>query len=47
MNIYGYDEFGNPLYYEVKTGNSWSSVDDSIYAHIDGGKDNPGLFTAK
>lgn len=37
-NLYGYDNLGRPLYYKcygVKA------------AHIDGGKDNPGLFTAK
>ena len=38
-NIYGYDHLGNPLYYYC--GKS------SDAAHIDGGKENPGLFTAK
>ena len=38
-NLYGYDKEGNPLYYYC------SSHGDA--AHIDGGKDNPGLFTAK
>ena len=38
-NLYGYDENGNPLYYYCP--------DDYRAAHIDGGKDNPGLFTAK
>lgn len=38
-NLYGYDEDGNPLYYFCDFGAS--------SAHIDGGKDNPGLFTAK
>lgn len=38
-NLYGYDDNGNPLYYLC--GNS------SDAAHIDGGKDNPGLFTVK
>ena len=38
-NLYGYDEKGNPLYYYCGY--------DGNYAHIDGGKDNPGLFTAK
>lgn len=38
-NIYGYDTNGRPLYYYC--GKS------SDYARIDGGKDNPGLFTAK
>ena len=38
-NLYGYDKNENPLYYECP--------DDGRAAHIDGGKDNPGLFTAK
>jgi len=38
-NIYGYDSQGNPLGY-------WCE-DSFKAAHIDGGKDNPGLFTAK
>ena len=38
-NLYGYDANGNPLYYYCS--------DDGSAAHIDGGKDNPGLFTAK
>ena len=38
-NLYGYDQYGNPLYYQCGT--------DSFAAHVDGGKDNPGLFTAK
>ena len=38
-NLYGYDEYGNPLYYYCGY--------DGNYAHIDGGKDNPGFFTAK
>ncbi len=38
-NIYGYDENGTPLYYYCSDGGD--------AAHIDGGKDNPGLFTAK
>lgn len=38
-NLYGYGEDGNPLYYNCPT--------DGSAAHIDGGKDNPGLFTAK
>jgi hypothetical protein len=38
-NIYGYDQEGNPLEYYCN--------DDSSAAHIDGGKDWPGLFTAK
>ena len=38
-NLYGYDKNGNPLYYYC--------ADDGTAAHIDGGKDNPGLFTAK
>lgn len=38
-NFYGYDENGKSLYYWCT--NSRES------AHIDGGKDNPGLFTAK
>jgi len=38
-NIYDYDANGNPVYYYCDSnGNA---------AHIDGGKDNPGLFTAK
>ena len=38
-NLYGYDSNGNPLYYNCpSTGRA---------AHIDGGKDWPGLFTAK
>ena len=39
QNLYGYDSDGKPLYYYC--GN------EAKYAHIDGGKDNPGLFTAK
>ena len=39
QNLYGYDEDGNPLYYYCDG--------SSDAAHIDGGKDNPGLFTAK
>lgn len=39
QNLYDYDEKGNPLYY--------SCSDEGKAAHIDGGKDNPGLFTAK
>lgn len=39
QNLYGYDEKGNPLYYYCS--------DEAKSAHIDGGKDNPGLFTAK
>ena len=39
QNFYGYDTNGNPLYYRC------SSRGDA--AHIDGGKDWPGLFTAK
>lgn len=39
QNLYGYDKNGNPLYYYCSDGVS--------AAHIDGGKDNPGLFTAK
>lgn len=35
-NLYGHDEKGNPLYYNCP--------DDGQAAHIDGGKDNPGLF---
>jgi len=38
-NIYGYDSQGSPLGY-------WCD-DNFKAAHIDGGKDNPGLFTAK
>ena len=38
-NLYGYDNYGNPLYYDCGT--------NSSAAHIDGGKDWPGLFTAK
>ncbi|MDD7659463.1 MAG: hypothetical protein PUJ42_02010, partial [Bacteroidales bacterium] len=38
-NIYGYDQEGNPLEYYCSG--------DSSAAHIDGGKDWPGLFTAK
>ena len=38
-NLYGYDENGKPLYYNCPS--------DGSAAHIDGGKDNPGLFTAK
>ena len=38
-NIYGYDQEGNTLEYYCN--------DDSSAAHIDGGKDWPGLFTAK
>ena len=38
-NLYGYDEKGNPLYYYCS--------DEAKAAHIDGGKDDPGLFTAK
>ncbi|MBR1542083.1 MAG: DUF285 domain-containing protein [Bacteroidaceae bacterium] len=38
-NIYGYDENGEPLYYICPI--------DGSAAHIDGGKDNPGLFTGK
>ena len=38
-NLYGYDNMGNPLYYYC--------VDEGGAAHIDGGKDWPGLFTAK
>ena len=38
-NFYGYDNNGNPLYYNCSTNGS--------AAHIDGGKDWPGLFTAK
>ena len=38
-NLYGYDKDGKPLYYYCN--------DDGSAAHIDGGKDNPGLFTAK
>ena len=38
-NFYGYDDKGNPLYYNCSG--------DGDAAHIDGGKDNPGLFTAK
>ena len=39
QNFYGYDTNGNPLYYRC------SHHGDA--AHIDGGKDWPGLFTAK
>lgn len=39
QNLYGYDEKGKPLYYHC--------YPDGRSAHIDGGKDNPGLFTAK
>ena len=39
QNLYGYDEDGNPLYYYCGFGVE--------AAHMDGGKDNPGLFTAK
>lgn len=38
-NQYGYDDNGYPLYYYCP--------DDGGAAHVDGGKDNPGLFTAK
>lgn len=38
-NLYGYDQNGNPLFYDCP--------DDGSAAHIDGGKDNPGLFSAK
>ena len=38
-NIYGYDINNNPLYYYCSDSNS--------AACIDGGKDKPGLFTAK
>jgi len=38
-NYYDYDEYGYPLYYYCS--------DKCEAAHIDGGKDNPGLFTAK
>lgn len=38
-NLYGYDTNGNPLYYNCPK--------DGSAAHIDGGKNNPGLFTAK
>ncbi len=38
-NLYGYDNVGNPLYYYCP--------DNRSAAHIDGGKDSPGLFTAK
>ena len=37
QNLYGYDAQGNPLYYNCPN--------DARAAHIDGGKDNPGLFT--
>lgn len=40
QNLYGYDDNGNPLYYNVESYRS-------IYARPDGGKDNPGLFTIK
>lgn len=39
QNFYGYDENGNPLYYVCQS--------SGRAAHIDGGKDWPGLFTAK
>ena len=39
QNHYGYDANGKPLYYTCPSNGS--------AAHIDGGKDNPGLFTAK
>lgn len=39
QNLYGYDSNGIPLYYYCGK--------EAKYAHIDGGKDNPGLFTAK
>ncbi|MBQ7528230.1 MAG: BspA family leucine-rich repeat surface protein, partial [Bacteroidaceae bacterium] len=39
QNIYDYDENGNPRYYYCDH--------SPREAHIDGGKDNPGLFTAK
>ena len=39
LNLYGYDEDGNPLYYYCH--------EDNSAAHIDGGKNWPGLFTAK
>lgn len=38
-NIYGYDKNDKPLYYYCSS--------SGPAAHIDGGKDNPGLFTAK
>ena len=38
-NLYGYDNNGYPL--------SYHCYDDASSAHIDGGKDDPGLFTAK
>ena len=38
-NVYGYDKWGHPLKYYCE--------DDSCAAHIDGGEDWPGLFTAK
>lgn len=38
-NLYGYNENGVPLYYNCS--------DEGWAAHIDGGKNNPGLFTAK
>ena len=38
-NLYGYNEDGVPLYYIC--------TDEYDSLHIDGGKDNPGLFTAK
>ena len=38
-NIYGYDQEGRPLKYY--------GGGDRDAAHIDGGKDSPGLFTAK
>lgn len=40
QNFYGYDENGNPLYYTCESYRT-------IFARIDGGKDKPGLFTAK
>ncbi len=39
QNHYGYDKNGKPLYYYC--------YGDFEAAHIDGGKDNPGLFTAR
>lgn len=38
-NLYGYSWSGEPLYYYCP--------ESSESAHIDGGKDNPGLFTAR
>lgn len=38
-NFYGYDSYGNPQYYYCGNGGD--------AARIDGGKDSPGLFTAK